>query len=431
VAATAAAFLGVAPTRLAPAAGVYLHGPVGSGKTALADLLMSSLAAQHAPGVVTQRLHFHELMRTVHAAMFAGEAVPAIGSRLGASASVLFVDEFQVTDIADAAILSRLTAAIMRSGCALLATSNRAPGELYEKGLNREVYIPAFEASLRESSVRVLHLDSPNGDYRRRDAHASEASPGMSAARAPRPSLFVRLGANGNGDADGDAGRAALRSAVEALDVETATDAGERTSWAAGSIELGGGRRLRLEAMRGRACVAHFDALCRAPLGAPDYLRLAERFDVLGLRGVRPLQASEHNEARRLITLIDIWYDQSRALAMSAFAAQPDELFGALQHKALLDAAGWEPLDATQAASAEGPRVTMRSGGGASSGMSSTFLGGRDSNTEWSATGRLGVSLAALSGLQDAAFAHRRAASRLHEMLFGDAYRNFTSDLQR
>eukprot|EP00966_Prymnesium_polylepis_P250720 5797526-Prymnesium_polylepis.1 len=37
--------------------------------------------------------------------------------------------------------------------------------------------------------------------------------------------------------------------------------------------------------------------------------------------------------------------------------------------------------------------------------------------TEWSATGRLGVSLAALSGLQDATFAQMRAVSRLREMM--------------
>eukprot|EP00967_Tisochrysis_lutea_P099941 scaffold148721_cov28-Tisochrysis_lutea.AAC.6 len=43
-------------------------------------------------------------------------------------------------------------------------------------------------------------------------------------------------------------------------------------------------------------------------------------------------------------------------------------------------------------------------------------------SVEWSATGRLGVSLAALSGLQDAAFAQARAASRLEEMLFNREY---------
>jgi protein AFG1 len=129
---------------------------------------------------------------------------------------------------------------------------------------------------------------------------------------------------------------------------------------------------------------------------------------------------SEHNEARRLIMLLDVWYDQRRQLALSA-SASPHELFAALQPDAMTAAAGWEPTDAAQAAAPSGPAVSMRSGGGASSSKSSTFLG-TGGSTEWSATGRLGVSLAALSGLQDAAFAQRRAASRLHEMLFNDEY---------
>ena len=55
-----------------------------------------------------------------------------------------------------------------------------------------------------------------------------------------------------------------------------------------------------------------------------------------------------------------------------------------------------------------------RGEGGSSSSWGTTYMG---NGTEWSATGRLGVSLAALSGLQDATFSQMRAASRLQEML--------------
>ena len=63
--------------------------------------------------------------------------------------------------------------------------------------------------------------------------------------------------------------------------------------------------------------------------------------------------------------------------------------------------------------------VAMRGTGGASAGLSSTWL---QDGTEWSATGRLGVSLAGLSGLQDAAFARRRAVSRLREMCYSETW---------
>ena len=57
--------------------------------------------------------------------------------------------------------------------------------------------------------------------------------------------------------------------------------------------------------------------------------------------------------------------------------------------------------------------------GGSSSSWSTTYVA---DGSEWSATGLLGVSLAALSGLQDSAFSQKRAVSRLHEMLLSDDY---------
>mmetsp|Transcript_3182 Transcript_3182/g.9183 ORF Transcript_3182/g.9183 Transcript_3182/m.9183 type:complete len:103 (-) Transcript_3182:174-482(-) len=63
--------------------------------------------------------------------------------------------------------------------------------------------------------------------------------------------------------------------------------------------------------------------------------------------------------------------------------------------------------------------TSVRGFGGASAGLTSTWMG---DGTEWSATGLMGVSMAALNGLQDAAFAQRRAASRLLEMSAADSW---------
>ena len=59
----------------------------------------------------------------------------------------------QLTDIADAAIVSRLVAAVCGAGARLVFTSNRAPHELYAGGLNRHVHIPAFCAALQAHGV--------------------------------------------------------------------------------------------------------------------------------------------------------------------------------------------------------------------------------------------------------------------------------------
>ena len=63
---------------------VGIGGPVGSGKTALMDLLASSCEAGQ-----VRRLHFHELMGHVHAELHRGLSVPAIGAALGTATPLL------------------------------------------------------------------------------------------------------------------------------------------------------------------------------------------------------------------------------------------------------------------------------------------------------------------------------------------------------
>ena len=75
-------------------------------------------------------------------------AVPAVARNIAKQTSLLYLDEMQVTDIADAAILSRLIAELFAQGVCILFTTNRAPTELYKDGLNRHVYMPQFEKLL-------------------------------------------------------------------------------------------------------------------------------------------------------------------------------------------------------------------------------------------------------------------------------------------
>ena len=71
-----------------------------------------------------------------------------------------------------------------------------------------------------------------------------------------------------------------------------------------------------------------FDALCRRPLGAADYLKLAQRFHTLVLDRIPVIGASERNEAKRFIILIDALYDMRVKLIASA-AGEPETLYRA------------------------------------------------------------------------------------------------------
>lgn len=73
------------------------------------------------------------------------DPLPVLTARLAENTTILFLDEFQVTDIADAMILRRLLTMLLARGMVLITTSNRHPRDLYRNGIQRESFIPAIE----------------------------------------------------------------------------------------------------------------------------------------------------------------------------------------------------------------------------------------------------------------------------------------------
>lgn len=65
------------------------------------------------------------------------------------------------------------------------------------------------------------------------------------------------------------------------------------------------GRRVRVPATKGDACMFPFDELCETALGPADYLTLASTFRTFYIDAVPILLLKHKNEARRLINLID------------------------------------------------------------------------------------------------------------------------------
>jgi peroxisome-assembly ATPase len=104
------------------------------------------------------RVHFHAFMLDMHKQSHTekianphADPLPAITDRLSQSTTVLFLDEFQVTDIADAMILRRLLTMLLARGMVLVTTSNRHPRDLYKNGIQRESFVPAIEVSILTS----------------------------------------------------------------------------------------------------------------------------------------------------------------------------------------------------------------------------------------------------------------------------------------
>ena len=280
-----------------PPRGLYIHGPVGRGKSMLLDLFFEA-----APVKKKRRVHFHEFMQARHAFLRQARArgggqdrlIADAAKEVAAEARLLCFDELQVSDIADAMILGRLFERLFEEEVVVVATSNRAPRDLYKNGINRQLFLPFI--ALLEQRLDVIEIAGPD-DFRLRQLMAAPVyyAPLGPAAEEAMEQSWRRLTAG------------AAPQAV-ALDV--------------------GGRTLRVEREAAGVARFSFEELCARPLGAADYLEIAERFHTVLLENIPRLSPAMREEAARFRTLIDALYEAKVKLVASA-ETQPLELYPA------------------------------------------------------------------------------------------------------
>lgn len=144
--------------------GVYMWGGVGRGKTWLMDQFYDSIPFRR-----KTRMHFHHFMQHVHRELnkLSGQRNPLdiVADRIYKEAVVICFDEFFVSNVTDAMILSDLFQKLFERGITLIATSNIAPDGLYKNGIHRDRFLPTIE--LVKKNCVVLNVDA-GVDYRLR-----------------------------------------------------------------------------------------------------------------------------------------------------------------------------------------------------------------------------------------------------------------------
>lgn len=282
--------------------GIYLYGGVGRGKSMLMDLFYVTITITS-----KKRVHFHEFMLDIHARLkdwheFSVreraqqgcrasdvDPIPSIARKLADTTMLLCFDEFQVTDIADAMILTRLFNALFAQGVVVVITSNRPPDDLYLNGLNRQRFLP-FIQQIKER-LEIISLESPI-DYRYNRLKGAQTYyfPINEATSAELSATFFRLTDRSIEDRN--------KVPSEELNVQ--------------------GRTLFVpKAARGVA-VFSFKRLCANPLGTADYLTIARTYHTVIMVAIPQFNQENNSEAKRFMHLIDALYEYGVKFLCSA-----------------------------------------------------------------------------------------------------------------
>ncbi len=271
--------------------GLYLWGGVGTGKTVLMDLFFQSL-----PAGLGSRIHFHRFMQMVHDKnkLIKNKQDPLriIASSFAENAKVLCLDEFTVSDITDAMILSRLLDQLFKLDVVLVTTSNTQIENLYPNGLQRGKFMPAIE--LLKKHTQAINIDAGT-DYRMAFLKSDKIfhSPLDLTSQQSLTNCFRQL--SGNTDF--------TQTSVLINDREIdAVAVGSGIVW------------------------FEFASLCQTNRSNMDYIEIARQFHTVILSNIPQLDHSMDDSARRLIELVDELYDRNVNLIVSAEVA-PEDLY--------------------------------------------------------------------------------------------------------
>ena len=264
--------------------GLYIWGSVGRGKTWLMDLFFENLPVER-----KQRIHFHRFMQRVHHSLreqgHVRDPLPRIASDWARNCSVLCLDEFFVSDIADAMLLGGLLENLFKNGVTMVTTSNITPDRLYQDGLQRAKFLPAIE--LIKQKTQVIELTG-NTDYRLRILEQAEIFhyPLDEAADRVMTESFDRMAAECELNHD--------------LDIN--------------------GRNFHARRRGDGVIWFEFGELCEKPRGSIDFIEIARAFNTVVISNMPRLTEEDSNAARRFVIMVDEFYDRNVKLLISADA---------------------------------------------------------------------------------------------------------------
>lgn len=267
-----------------PIKGLYLWGNVGSGKTHLVNLFYQCIPINKA------RQHFHAFMQDIQQQLifFQGTKNPLreIAKKLAGKSRLIVLDEFFVTNIADAMILAELLNGLFREGICLITTSNSMPDQLYLNGLQRENFLPAIE--LLKENTQVIQLQTYR-DYRQNFKQIAQT---YYYPLTPKTCQ-------------------SLEECFSCLVLSNIPILSEQKIYLFNHA-------LKIKRKAENIIWCNFLDICSPPRSPKDYLELIKQYKVFIISHVPKLSSASIDQVILFIYLIDILYDEHARLILSA-----------------------------------------------------------------------------------------------------------------
>ncbi len=264
--------------------GFYLFGGVGVGKTMILDFFFDFIDTKK------QRLHFNEFMINFHDFIHENKGssdeniINLFVNDLKSKISLIYFDEFQVTNIVDAMILGKLFEQIFKQNIKIIITSNTKISDLYKDGLQRDQFKPFINIMQSKSIEHELRIEE---DYRRSKDNQKQR-------------FFFPLNEENN---------------FEINKFFRVITKNKKNSSKNLNIK---GRIFEIKNFYEGISRFNFDELCDNNLGAEDYLEIVKNLKFMIIEKIPQFNDINSNQQQRFITLIDIIYDKNLPIAVTA-----------------------------------------------------------------------------------------------------------------
>jgi len=262
----------------------YLYGDVGVGKTMILNFFFEHLKEKKL------RLHFNEFMLNFHNFVHEKKEkeeeniINHFVKNLKLKASLIYFDEFQVTNIVDAMILGKLFDQIFKENIKIIVTSNTKIDELYKDGLQRDQFNPFIKIMEQKSIECELKIED---DYRKSSNNQKQR-------------YFYPLNQETNFKIN-KFFRTITKDKKHSLKIINVK-----------------GRDFKIENFYEGVVRFNFNELCAQNLGAEDYLEIIKNCKFIVIDQIPQFNDINSNQQQRFITLLDVIYDKNIPISVTA-----------------------------------------------------------------------------------------------------------------